>query len=124
VYAVSLPSSMEQEFQDIFYFIAIFQIIVALLLICSVLLYVKRIMQFNNRYGRFAMLLGIIFILANVMAASMNFYLGSGGVNGIMKIKLDNVAVWTIIFVPYYLFTEYIPAIAFAIVMDKYNEIF
>jgi hypothetical protein len=47
--------------------------------VCAILLFVKRIMSFNALYGRFAMLLGIIFIIANVLAASMNFYLGSGG---------------------------------------------
>ncbi len=43
VYAISLPQNFDNQFQDIFYFIAIFEIIVSLLLMCSILLYVKRI---------------------------------------------------------------------------------
>ena len=46
---------------------------------CSILLYVKRIMLFNQRYGRFACALGVVFIIANVLAGGLNFYLGSGG---------------------------------------------
>jgi hypothetical protein len=81
-------------------------------------------MMFNNRYGRFALLLGIIFILANVMAASMNFYLGSGGIIDVDDLKKSSVAIWSIIFVPFYCVTEYVPAIAFAVIMEKYDEIF
>ena len=64
---------------SIFYFIAIFEIIVSLLLMCSLLLYVKRIVAFNEQYGRYAFVLGVVFIVANVLAGSLNFYLGSGG---------------------------------------------
>lgn len=87
VYAISLPLHFDQSFQDIFYFIAIFEIIVSLLLMCSILLYVKRIIMFNQRYGRFAFALGIVFIIANVLAGGLNFYLGSGGWEPINKLK-------------------------------------
>jgi len=43
---------------------------------CSLLLYVKRIIQFNREYGRFAFLLGIVFIGSNLFAGSFNFYIG------------------------------------------------
>ena len=52
----------------IFFFIAIFEIIVSLLLMCSLLLYVKRIIMFNQNYGRYAFVLGVVFIAANVQA--------------------------------------------------------
>jgi hypothetical protein len=64
---------------SIFYFIAIFEIIVSLLLMCSLLLYVKRILAFNEQYGRYAFVLGVVFIIANIVAGSLNFYLGNGG---------------------------------------------
>lgn len=122
VYAISLPQSFETQFQDIFYFIAIFEIIVSLLLMCSILLYVKRIILFNQRYGRFAFALGIVFILANVMAGSVNFYLGSGGYEPISNLKAKNELLWAMIFIPFFIITEFLPAVVFAVVMDKYSE--
>lgn len=122
VYAISLPSAFDAQFQDIFYFIAIFQVIVSLLLLCSLMLYVKRIMAFNQRYGRFAFFLGLVFVIANVIAGSVNFYMGSGGYQGIMDMKVKNELMWALIFVPFYILTEFLPAIVFAIVMEKYRE--
>ena len=69
------------------------------------------------------MFLGILFICANIIAGSMNFYLGSGKIDTVDELKRDNVTVWSLIFVPFFVVTEYIPAIAFAFVMQKYSEI-
>lgn len=86
------------------------------------MLYVKRIMAFNQRYGRFAFFLGLVFVIANVVAGSVNFYMGSGGYQGIMDMKVKNELMWSLIFVPFYILTEFLPAIVFAIVMEKYRE--
>lgn len=72
---------------SIFYFIAIFEIIVSLLIMCSVLLYVKRIMQFNQAYGRYAFVLGLVFFVSNVVSGGTNFYLGSGGWETVVLMK-------------------------------------
>ena len=108
---------------SIFYFIAIFEIIVSLLLMCSLLLYVKRIILFNRQYGRFAFMLGVIFISSNVLAGAINFYLGSGGWSTILQMKYNNNILWCVLFIPYYLVTECLPAAIFAFVMFKYGEI-
>ena len=79
VYAISLPTDVDKTFKDIFYFIAIFEIIVSLLLMCSLLLYVKRIIMFNQNYGKYAFILGVVFIVANVLSGSINFVIGSQG---------------------------------------------
>lgn len=89
---------------------------------CSILLYVKRIMMFNQRYGRFAFALGLVFIIANVAAGGLNFYLGSGGWFSIVRLKKTSETLWSLIFVPFYLLTEFIPAAVFAVVMCKYAE--
>ena len=78
-------------------------------------------MMFNAIYGRYAMLLGVVFIIANVIAASMNFYLGSGGTDDIESLKENSIGVWCIIYLPYYTVTEYIPACTFAFVVFKYG---
>jgi len=96
---------------------------VSLLLMCSILLYVKRIMQFNQRYGRFAFALGIVFIIANVLAGGLNFYLGTGGWVPIEDLKArKGPLLWDLIFIPFYLITEFAPSVVFAIVMQKYGE--
>ncbi len=114
--------SIFNTFYSIFYFIAIFEIIVSLLLMCSLMLYVKRIMQFNQRYGRFAFALGIVFIIANVLAGGLNFYLGTGGWQPIQDLKSRSPVLWDMIFIPFYIITEFAPSVVFAVVMDKYGE--
>lgn len=89
---------------------------------CSLLLYVKRIIQFNQRYGRFAFALGVVFIIANVLAGSLNFYLGTGGWLPMQDLKVKSPLLWDLIFLPYYLITEFIPSVVFAVVMQKYGE--
>ena len=122
VYAISLPhNDNEAQFKDIFFFIAIFEIIVSLLLMCSLLLYVKRIIMFNENYGKHAFILGVVFIIANVVSGGVNFYIGSGGWQDIFDFKCTSPFVWCILFIPYYIITEFAPAITFAIVMQKYD---
>jgi hypothetical protein len=69
------------------------------------------------------MILGIIFILANVIGASFNFYLGANGSEQMENLKSDSIFLWTLIHFPFYVMTEYIPTIAFGIVMRKYGEL-
>ena len=61
-------------------------------------------------------------MIANVTAGSVNFYMGSGGYDGIREMKVKNELMWSLIFVPFYILTEFLPAAVFAIVMDKYRE--
>lgn len=82
----------------------------------------KRILLFNQRYGRFAFALGLVFIISNVLAGALNFYLGSGGWVPIYELKETNVVIWSLLFIPFYILTEFVPAITFAIVMQKYGE--
>jgi hypothetical protein len=117
VYAISLPNNMSQQFNDIFYFIAIFEIIVSLLLMCSLMLYVKRIIFHDPQYGKHAFILGAVFIVANILSGGVNFYVGSGGWQTLFNLKCQHTVVWCILFIPYYIITEFAPAIAFAFVM-------
>lgn len=91
---------------------------------CSLLLYVKRIIMFNQRYGRYAFLLGVVFIVSNAVAGGLNFYKGSNyGWQSLENYKSQHQLAWCLIFVPYYSLTEFAPAITFALVMQKYGEI-
>lgn len=89
---------------------------------CSLLLYVKRISTYNPEYGRYAFLLGAVFIASNVLSGGLNFYLGSGGWQTVLIMKRDNIIEWSFIFVPFYIATECAPAAVFALVMSKYGE--
>jgi len=37
-------------------------------------------------------------------------------------LKGSNEVLWAMIFIPFYIITEFIPAVVFAIVMDKYSQ--
>lgn len=67
--------------------------------------------------------MGIVFIVSNVLAGGLNFYLGNGGWQTLATMKLQNPTLWTILFLPYYGLTEFAPAITFAVVMQKYGEV-
>jgi uncharacterized membrane protein len=123
VYAISLPTDNDGAFKDLFFFIAIFEIIVSLLLMCSLLLYVKRIIAFNQSYGRYAFFLGVVFIAANVLSGSINFVIGSQGFENVQEWKKNHIILWCILFIPFYIITEFLPACTFALVMSKYHEV-
>ena len=57
---------------------------------CSLLLYVKRIIMFNENYGKHAFILGVVFIIANVVSGGVNFYVGNGGWESIFDIKCNS----------------------------------
>ncbi len=57
-----------------------------------------------------------------MISGGLNFYFGSGGYETVYDLKCNNVFVWCILFVPFYILTEFAPAISFALVMQKYNE--
>ncbi len=58
---------------------------------CSLLLYVKRIILFNRVYGRYAFALGVVFVVSNVLAGALNFYVGSDGAwDSLQNLKRDS----------------------------------
>ena len=83
----------------------------------------KRILAFNANYGRHAFILGVAFIIANLLAGGLNFYMGSGGWIDVVQLKVSSPAEWAMLMVPYYAITEWAPGIIFGIVMAKYGEI-
>ena len=70
------------------------------------------------------MIQGIGFVLANILASAINFYLGSGGLVSVERLRDSNNLIWAIIFVPHRFLTEMMPAMLFALTVCKYNEIF
>lgn len=66
------------DLPGIFYFLAIFQWIVAAIIMCSILLYLKRIHLINAQYAKVVFFEATIFILSNIAAGAFNFWLGKG----------------------------------------------
>jgi hypothetical protein len=85
---------------------------------------VKRLMLLNPVYGRFALLVGIVFIGANILACAMYFYIGYGGLTNVIYLKENNQSIWIIIFLPYYILTEFLPAFVYTYALYKYGDLF
>ena len=70
---------------QIFFYLAIFEWLVAAILFISIFLYVKRISSLNATYGRVVAVEAIVFILANVGAGIFNYQLSKGHVDWLLK---------------------------------------
>ena len=66
---------------QIFFYLAIFEWLVAAILFISIFLYVKRISSLNATYGRAVAVEAVVFILANVGAGLFNYWMSKGMVN-------------------------------------------
>ena len=94
-----------------------------MLLMCSLLLYVKRIIMFNQQYGRYAFVLGVVFICSNLLAGAFNFFIGTVKLEDLNNFKRDSHTLWCLMYIPFYAITEFVPAIVFGVVMYKYGEV-
>lgn len=72
------------DLPDIFYFLAIFEWIVAAILFCSVFLYVKRIYNLSRIYGQTVLIEAIVFVLSNLTAGGFNFWMGNGEITNLI----------------------------------------
>ena len=76
VFALSLPQSKDTAaLPGSFFYLAIYEWLVAAIMFCSVFLYVKRIYSLNQVYGRAVAIEAIVFISANVIAGIFNYCL-------------------------------------------------
>jgi hypothetical protein len=66
------------DLPSIFYFLAIFEWIVAAIIMCSILLYIKRIHNMSPQYGKAVLFEAVMFIISNIAAGGFNFWLGKG----------------------------------------------
>ena len=125
VYILSLPLDFtEKDLPDIFYFIAIFEWIVAAILFCSIFLYVKRIAIFNEEYGKTVFLEAVVFIVSNVLAGIFNFWMGRGEVLNLIQYRdHQHLVLFSVILLPYFAVTEYVPAIVFASTVNKFSKV-
>ena len=124
-YVISLPVDKNyDDLANVFYFVAVFDWICAAVLGCSVLLYVKRIMQLNANYGRAVTFEAIILIGANIIAGCFNIWMAQGELQRLLYDR-DNQKLFTFtaIIVPYFAVTEFLPSIVVASTLSKFSKV-
>ena len=116
VYMLSLPDGPKYEkLCELFFYLAIFEWLVASILIISVFLYLKRIMNSNRIYGKIVWIEAIVFIASNIIAGFFNYFLSKGNnVQWLLGFKTNNshfAPVFGLLMIPYFTITEFIPGI-------------
>ena len=116
VFALSLPQSKDTAaLPASFFYLAIYEWLVAAIMFCSVFLYVKRIHSLNQVYGRAVAIEAIVFISANVIAGVFNYCMSKGIINDLLFARVDDrMPTFALIMIPYFCVTEFIPALVFA----------
>lgn len=67
--------------------------------------------------------MAIVMILANVIAGLFHYYLGRGGYEELSKMHYEHNFIWTLIFVPFYFATEFLPILMFGYVLKIKHDI-
>lgn len=76
VYMLSLPANNTKDsLNEVFFYLAIFEWLVAAILVISIFLYVKRISMNNRWYGKAVFFEAIAFAIANIVAGIFNYYM-------------------------------------------------
>jgi hypothetical protein len=73
------------DLPGIFYFLAIFEWVTAAIIMCSILLYLKRIHIMSAQYGKVVLFEAVIFIFSNIAAGAFNFWLGKGEITTLVS---------------------------------------
>ncbi len=80
IFTISLPYDDKiSSLDDMFFNLAIFEIIIALLLICTIFSYIKRIMLLNREFGKHLMWMSWVLVGSNLVAGAFNYWFGKGG---------------------------------------------
>ncbi len=81
LYGISLPNAEGIDtLSNILQFFGIMQVVMAFVLLCTVPLIMKRMILVHEEYGKSSMLVGMIFMLSNLVGGSFNLYLSYSGI--------------------------------------------
>lgn len=116
VYMLSLPQSMGEELYSLFFFLAVFNFIIAAIVACCVFMYVKRLTQINALYGKVVMYEALVFIVAMNVSGAFNYWMHKGGIKTLIKSDRDggHSLVYGFVLLPLFCITEFLPSLAFA----------
>ena len=121
-FAISLPQNDEEHtmITGLFTFMGILQLIVALLLCCAFNLQLRRIGIINEYYGRLQQSLAVFLLVAATFSSIINFYFSSDDAySNFLKMREEQTFIWILLWLPYFFLTEFMPALAFAVVHEK-----
>jgi hypothetical protein len=107
---------MGEELYSLFFFLAVFNFIIAAIVGCCVFMYVKRLQQINELYGKVVMFEAMFFILAMVVSGIFNYWMHKGGIKTLIKSDRDggHSLVYGFVLLPLFTTTEFVPSLAFA----------
>lgn len=125
VYMLNLPIRGDSLLlREEFFYLAIFEWLVAAILLCSVFLYYKRIRATNGLYGKVILIEALVFIISNALAGFFNYALSNGKIDLLLKDRGDKSHyVFSSIMIPYFCLTEFIPILVFAWTMKTLTKI-
>ena len=125
VYMLSLPSGESaDQLNQVFFYLAIFEWLVAAILFISIFLYVKRITMNNRIYGKAVLMEAIMFSVANTVAGFFNFYLSRNLLEVLLEDRdYDHMMVYSSVMIPYFIITEFLPSAVFAYTMQTFAKV-
>ena len=92
----------------------------AAILVISIFLYLKRILNTNRIYGKAVWIEAIVFTLSNTAAGCFNYFLSkNNSTERIIEERDSRAPLFATIIIPYFVLTEFLPAICFAFTVDK-----
>jgi len=84
-------------------------------------IYVKRIYTMEEQYGKYVGIEAIVFLLSNLYGGSMNLYFSNGGADTVASYANGGQSgIWCLIMIPYFIFTEFAPTLAYALTSYKF----
>ena len=128
VYMLSLPNNDSVEsLEGVFFYLAVFEWLVAAILLVSIFLYVKRIAMNNRTYGKVVLMEAITFSFANLVAGTFNYFLSKDLLRDLLQDRdfygSEHEAVYSSVMIPYFIITEFIPAIVFGYTMQTLAKV-
>lgn len=126
VYMLSLPTTDSLESLDgVFFYLAIFEWLCAAIISISIFLYIKRIAMNNRTYGKAVLMEALVFAFANLVAGFFNYYLSKDYIADLLddRDNKDNMAIYSSIIIPYFIITEFIPALTFGYTMQVFAKV-
>ena len=107
-----------------FFYLAIFEWLVAAILLISIFLYVKRISMNNRMYGRAVLMEALTFSVANIVAGFFNYYLSKNLLETLLEDRdYNHNAIYSSIMIPYFIITEFLPSAVFGYTMQTFAKV-
>lgn len=125
VYMLSLPDNYKTGLSSLYYFLAVFNWIVGAIVACMLFMYVRKLKELNEDYGKMVLIEAGVFIGSMAVSGGFCYYLGSDGINTLVTADRDGgrKAVYALVLMPVFCLTEFLPALAFAFTIKRWGKL-